>query len=807
MKLKILISVLIFLITFSALNNSRAFMFWNQACSFNGSQASYIAFRDSNSIDIISSFTLECWISPVNSLSPAFQIIMEKRAGSSPNGYTLYLNNGAVSIRTNSTTRLVGNTILQNNTWTHIAGTYEASSNLFSIYINGILDTSAIVTSASPVSNTDSLRIGKGNVNNPFAGLMDELRIWSKALNAADLYRFRRTSLGINSGVYSMLALSVTFQQKESMGADFTLADMTLNNGTGRNNGVNAFDQSDRPSVTISPNQCVELNGSTDFLTGPDNPDVSPVNAVTLEAWIYPRNVTGTKVIIQKGQTDINYNLRMTGNLLSANINELVNFVSTKTITPDIWTHVAFTYNSTNGKYAFYTNGIKTGEGTNSAGPVINGSENLYIGSNGTSQNFFNGFLDEIRISNYVKSEIDIQRFLYQSIDQANEPYSGEVNVVYNLDGYAYDNADMGPNLIFVNGAKFSDPGTTDNKPVSPLNRSDVNNFSDGFYMKTSNKFVPGTGGFTSDSTKINLDTIINDINIFVSINHTREEDLSITLESPSGDICVLSSFNSLVTNSDNLITVFDDQSDSMITNNGRYVAYSPSIRAIQNLNSKFGGKKTKGYWKIRINDGSTLENGLLYAWGIQFNNVSQKIPGMALKVFNQGFYRESDTCVADTIKVHLREEAAPYNDVGIKDETPDEDNITHINFPSANFAQRYYIEVEHRNSLETWSSQSVAFDFLSGNVDYDFTLSREAAYGDNQIIADSVPLRFAIYSGDIDQEDNINLTDVLIAYNDASVFAAGYIVSDVSGDNFVDLTDVLITSNNSGNFISKIIP
>ena len=213
------------------------------------------------------------------------------------------------------------------------------------------------------------------------------------------------------------------------------------------------------------------------------------------------------------------------------------------------------------------------------------------------------------------------------------------------------------------------------------------------------------------------------------------------------------------------------------------------------------------GYWKIKINDGTTLENGILNAWGIQFNNVSQKIPGMALRVFNQGFYRESDTCIADTIKIHLREETAPYNDVGIKDETPDEDNVTHINFPSANFAQRYYIEIEHRNSLETWSSQTVAFDFLSGSVDYDFTLSREAAYGDNQINVDSVPLRFAIYSGDIDQEDNINLTDVLLAYNDASVFTAGYVASDVSGDNLVDLTDILITSNNAGNFVSKITP
>ena len=807
MKIKLPLSAIFIFISFFLLRESNAFMFWNQACSFSGTQTSYIAFKDSNSIDITSSFTLECWICPANVSSPAAQIILEKRAGTSPNGYTLYLNNGFVAIRTNSNTRITGNTMIPNNAWTHIAGTYDASSNVFSVFINGTLDTSAMVTSASPVTNSDSLRIGKGNINSPFAGLMDEIRIWSRALSLSEVSRYRRTSLGANSGIYSMLAFSLTFQQKESMGSDFTLADMTLNNGSGRNNGISPYDLSDRPSVTVSPNESIELNGTSDFLTGIDNPDISPVNAVTLEAWIFPRNVTGIKVIIQKGQSGINYNLRLAGNSLNAYINDNFNFISTGSILPDVWTHVAFTYNAASGKYSFYINGIKSGEGTNLQGPVNNGSENLFIGSNGTSLNFFNGFLDEIRISNYVKSEIDIQRFLYQSIDQGNEPNSGGVNVVYNFDGYAYDNADNGPILNFVNGAKFSDPGTTDDQPVSPLDRSDVNSFSDGYYMKTANKPVPGAGGITLDSMKINLDTTVSDINIFVSINHTREEDLNITLESPAGDICVLSSFNTLTANSDNLITVFDDQADSMIISNNRYVSYSPSIKAYQNQNLKFAGKNTKGYWKIRVYDGSSAEKGQLYAWGIQFNNVSGKIPCMALRVFNQGFYRESDTCVADTIKIHLRENVVPFNDVGIKDETPDEDNLIHLNFPAANFAQSYYIETEHRNSLETWSSQSLVFDFLSGNLNYDFTLSNEAAFGSNQINVDSTPLRYAIYSGDINQDDNINLIDALLAYNDASVFSSGYIASDVTGDNLTDLTDLIITNNNSNNFISKITP
>lgn len=797
------------LLLLSVSNSSTAFMFWNQACSFSGAQTSYVAFKDSASIDISSSFTLECWICPVNSVSPAAQIMLEKRAGSSANGYTLYINGGFVSIRTNSTTKLTGNSLIQNNVWTHIAGTYNASSNLFAIYINGILDTSAIVNSAAPVSNSDSLRIGKGNVNSPFAGILDEIRIWSRALSQTEVNKFRRTTLGVNSGIYSALALSLTFQDNESSGTDFSLNDWTQNNAPGRNNGVFAFDLSDRPSVTISPNECIELSGVNDFLTGADNPDISPVTAVTLEAWIFPRNVTGTKVIIQKGQSGINYNLRLIGNIINAYINDNFNFYSTKQINPNEWTHIAFTYNSAGGKYVFYTNGVKTGEGINTIGPIINGAENLFIGSNGTSLNFFNGFIDEIRISNYVKTELDIKRFLYVSIDQTNEPNSGSVNVVYNLDGYAYDNSDLGPELLFMNNSKFSHPGTTEDQPVSPIIRADAMNFSGGFNLKTSNKLIPDSVAVnvTKDSIKVDLDTVINDINVYAAINHAREEDLTIVLESPSGIQRVLAFTNTLTNGSDNLITVFDDQADSSITNNGRYVSYAPSIKPYQSLNSSFSGKLTKGYWKIIVYDFSSFARGELCAFGLQFNNVSQKIPAMALRVFNQGFYRESDTCVADTMKIHMRRAASPFLDVGIKDETPDEDNFIYVNFPAADFAFSYYIEVEHRNSLETWSSQTVTFDFLSGKLEYDFTLSKEAAFGSNQINVDSTPIRFAIYSGDIDQNDNINLFDVLLAYNDASMFSSGYIVSDVNGDDIADLTDIIITQNNSSNFVSKIIP
>lgn len=118
-------------------------LYWNQACTFAGSNSSYVAVRNSSTLNITGSFTIEAWVNPANATSPSFQIILQKRAAGA-NGYTLYLSGGRVAIRTNSSTRLTGNTLVPSNQWTHTAGTYNSSTNTFRTYVNGSLDSSVV---------------------------------------------------------------------------------------------------------------------------------------------------------------------------------------------------------------------------------------------------------------------------------------------------------------------------------------------------------------------------------------------------------------------------------------------------------------------------------------------------------------------------------------------------------------------------------------------------------------------------------------------------------------------------------------
>lgn len=66
-----------------------------------------------------------------------------------------------------------------------------------------------------------------------------------------------------------------------------------------------------------------------------------------------------------------------------------------------------------------------------------------------------------------------------------------------------------------------------------------------------------------------------------------------------------------------------------------------------------------------------------------------------------------------------------------------------------------YYIEVNHRNSINTWSKlpQSLASGLPYKN--YNFTSAASQAYGNNLVLRD---IYYCFYSGDINKDNNIKV-------------------------------------------------
>ena len=78
------------------------------------------------------------------------------------------------------------------NTWYHVAVTYDgtlASAGRVHVYVNGVLDKTAGETSASIPNYASDLAFGKlvGNPTSYFAGSLGDVRIYNRALSAAEV--------------------------------------------------------------------------------------------------------------------------------------------------------------------------------------------------------------------------------------------------------------------------------------------------------------------------------------------------------------------------------------------------------------------------------------------------------------------------------------------------------------------------------------------------------------------------------------------------------------------------------------------
>ena len=112
-----------------------------------------------------------------------------------------------------------------------------------------------------------------------------------------------------------------------------------------------------------------------------------------------------------------------------------------------------------------------------------------------------------------------------------------------------------------------------------------------------------------------------------------------------------------------------------------------------------------------------------------------------------------------------------------------------------------YYIQLNHRNMVETWSKFPVPF---SSTTSYDFTTSSSKAYDDGfslpMKLVDTNPNRWACYNGDIDQDGGVTSLDMTLEESNSNAGLYGYYPTDLNGDGGSDALDMTVIENNSNN-------
>ncbi|MBI4713330.1 MAG: DUF2341 domain-containing protein [Planctomycetes bacterium] len=378
----------------------------------------YVDVPDSASLDITGDLTIEFWVNP--SLSTDHRVIAKWGTV----GYRSYIvsitSAGLVFLGISSDGganycfRDSDNGAIAANVWQHITAVYKTgAAGYIYIYVNGKrVDTTTSGSFQTSIYNSDTpLMFGKNYNDDPsgnwFGGLLDEVKIYNRALTAEEV------STRYGSGLVGSWHFSE--------GSGTSVADMSGNG----NNGTLAAAPND-PTWTTSGRfgNALSFDGTDDYVNVSDNNSLDfGTGDFTIELWVYPDVLQDAKYLIMKGDygqsavggwdlhlRNVGGQQRLDGRLYAGS--NAKDWTSSLSLNIGAYNHIVWIRTSSG--FNVYINGTEDTnlaiDGAASYGSNVNNDYNLMMGvyNNLGATYYFDGSLDETRIYNRALSASEI---------------------------------------------------------------------------------------------------------------------------------------------------------------------------------------------------------------------------------------------------------------------------------------------------------------------------------------------------------------------------------------------------------------
>lgn len=152
------------------------------ALSFDGAN-DYVDCGNDSSLDITDVITIEAWIKTTKTLG---DIVTKRESPYTP--YGLFVSSSTLWFRVYdgvTKTDIRGITNVCDGSWHYVVATYDGTN--ISLYVDGEMDRAPVQHLSGMKTSAYPLCIGKGHIAGYFDGVIDDVRIYNRALSADDI--------------------------------------------------------------------------------------------------------------------------------------------------------------------------------------------------------------------------------------------------------------------------------------------------------------------------------------------------------------------------------------------------------------------------------------------------------------------------------------------------------------------------------------------------------------------------------------------------------------------------------------------
>ncbi len=405
-----------------------------QAASFagGGSNAGYTTYGGaSGNLNVTGSGGLSVCLWVYRTVSATNQVMVQKESGST--GYILFLTatNGILNFRVRGV-NVTSVTSFVNSTWTHLCGTWDGSTSR--TYVNGTF-TNSIANSGTLGSNTsEPMSVGGGNSDVDYTGYIDEVRVYNRALSAAEIRNDATSASGDSIYWYQgsvseaqspyVRAAKINASRNTRMtgglvglwsfdGKDMGTSTVFDRSGSG-NNGTLTNVATSTFFASGKMGQAGLFDGVDDYTTSPDTSSLSQTGNITVSAWVYRNSTSTDDGVLGKWNADSSlksYYLGLNANgaakfCLSPDNSASTCITGSTNIPSGAWYNIIATYDGVNEN--MYVNGVSDATPVVYSSGIADNAAALRIGDADLGHWPFDGKIDEVRIYNQALSSTSV---------------------------------------------------------------------------------------------------------------------------------------------------------------------------------------------------------------------------------------------------------------------------------------------------------------------------------------------------------------------------------------------------------------